>query len=298
MIQDPITRWLKYKNKHIKPDIPMFIKTPKKIIQITKEDVPDIPDIPDNDFQIIIQIWVDIFWNIAKETDIVGPYKKPPPEVNVAYSVKNKSAAGIYYTKEHTILINTFGWFTDEYTGNINNYNMDVPTNTRKKLLDQFLTFNPEIFLTLASTDVSQQNTIWHDFFGFYFPSSTIIHELEHARRNTGHSSAHDSIYTTLFPGDTEQQRTFEQSANAIYEKVLSGGFAARFMDAYKKTITVNMNLPERFRKNITVPKELPKKLPQKTTKSPTKILVQSPKTSTNLVKKPRKRKTKKTVAK
>jgi hypothetical protein len=181
----------------------------------------NIPDIPDADFQIIVETWVNTFWDIGKQAKIAGNFVLQPPTVQVAYSVKERGALGLYYQNSHSILINTFTW----------------DPNERNKLLDLFRPADPEIFLILAQTNSNKSNKIWQQVFGFFYPSSTLIHELEHARRGTGHIGSHDSIYISLFPDDKPKERTFEQSANAVYEKILSYGFAAKFMENYKRNL-------------------------------------------------------------
>ena len=74
-----------------------------------------------------------------------------------------------------------------------------------------------------------QKSESWRQFFAYGFPSSTMAHELEHARRGGSHESGgHDSISSALFPGDVAQTRTFDQAAAASYARILGGGFYER----------------------------------------------------------------------
>ena len=75
-----------------------------------------------------------------------------------------------------------------------------------------------------------KKNKIWDTFFSYRFPSSTLAHEIEHARRGTSHTAGgHDSFSGVLLQGEKAVTRTFDQTANAVYQTVLANNFYFEF---------------------------------------------------------------------
>lgn len=200
-----VERWLKPKNAGAK-----LVKTPKG-----GGKTPDQKDIPEPYFESIMNSFVDKYWSIAKSSNIKG-YSGHFPKVRVVFSYKERTKKGFYDPQTKSVTINTYNW----------------ETGARKEfeeILKKGLTVD-KIETTL------KKNKIWNDYFGYQFPSSTIVHELEHARRGQSHSTsslegggAHENITASLFPGDVVQSRSFDQSANVVYQKVLEGGFYEKF---------------------------------------------------------------------
>ena len=77
------------------------------------------------------------------------------------------------------------------------------------------MTFRTKNLFLLSQTD------IYNSMFSMSLPSSTVIHELEHARRNNSHDAlgSHDDI-TIQFPGLDEETYTFYESANKVYDLI------------------------------------------------------------------------------
>ena len=253
MIHIIVFNWLENKNKNppkpvtvIKDVIVTDPNTGKNKIK-TIEIIP--PDIPDNDFQILIQIWVNVYWDIAKNQGIYG-YEKQSPNVKVAYSPENKGKSGFYRKSDNLIFINTLEW---------NDLESQV-------IFREINKNDPDVFMSLPTMN----NKLWKDIFGYFFPSSTIAHELEHARRSESHdSSSHSTSYNKLYEGDTITERTFEQCANAVYEKILANGFVSKFLDKYnsvEKSITYIKKTPIK-----KIFKQESKKIPKQKTKVPKK---------------------------
>lgn len=203
-----VEKWLRPKNADSK-----LVKTPKG-------KTPDQKDIPEVYFEKIIKRFIDTFWSIAKSSQISG-FEGRPPTTKVVFSYKERSKKGFYDPSTKSITINTYLWEVE--------IKKDLET----------------IFKNGANVDqietVLKKNKIWTDFFGYQFPSSTIVHELEHARRGQSHTGnalagggAHENITVSLFPGDTAQTRSFDQSANAVYQKVLEGGVYEKFFGSFK----------------------------------------------------------------
>jgi len=58
---------------------------------------------------------------------------------------------------------------------------------------------------------------------------------MEHARRHQTHEKGgHDSTYIALFPGDEAKKRTFDQSANQVFQQILGKGFYEQFFKVLK----------------------------------------------------------------
>lgn len=201
-----VERWLRPKNAGAK-----LVKTPKG------GKTPDQQDIPEPYFETILNKFVDKYWSIAKSSNIKG-YSGYFPKVKVVFSYKERTKKGFYDPQTKSITINTYNW----------------ETGARKEF-EEILKKG----LTVDKIETSlKKNKIWNDYFGYQFPSSVIVHELEHARRGQSHNSslegggAHENITASLFPGDTVQSRSFDQSANVVYQKVLEGGFYEKFFAA------------------------------------------------------------------
>ena len=80
-----------------------------------------------------------------------------------------------------------------------------------------------------------QDNHVWRTTFYYTFPASTLSHEMEHYRRKTAHDSgAHNSTREPIFPGDSAPERTFEESANVVYDMVLKNGLYDEFFKLLK----------------------------------------------------------------
>ena len=68
------------------------------------------------------------------------------------------------------------------------------------------------------------------------FPSTVLIHEAEHCRRHESHiEGCHTSITTSLWEGDQPIERSFDQSANDVFSRVISFGFYTELLKRYKK---------------------------------------------------------------
>jgi hypothetical protein len=102
----------------------------------------------------------------------------------------------------------------------------------------KYLTMNPKHLKQLESLWTSKllpieileqlkQNELWNSVFAYSFPAATLIHEIEHARNNTG---THDSAYESLGPTEKPVMRTYEEACNAVYQKIIE----AKFYDQLK----------------------------------------------------------------
>ena len=222
MVKNIVFGWLGNKNatwtppKTVTKKVTKFTKKTTKQTEESEKSKEEIeeeeikPDVPDPEFQKIISIWVDLWWDMAKKSNIKG-YGGKIPGVVVASSEKNKTASGFFDPLKNNIFINTLFWSKRD----------------RNNLLKAIKKNNYEIL----SAEL-KNNKVWNEFFAYQFPCATIPHELEHSRRDSSHlQGTHDSIYKSLFPGDVDKERTFDQGANAIYEKLLAQGFMIEFLN-------------------------------------------------------------------
>lgn len=180
-----------------------------------EEDEDEDDKVPDPEMTKIVSTWVKVFWAAAIAANIKG-YSGSPPKCLVFSSEKDKSYLGRYIHLTKTININTITW----------------SKNDRKEIIATLKKKNVEDFIS----GVLKKNNAWQRCFSYSVPSSTVCHELEHARRRSSHTQAggHDSRNEILFPGDTPQIRTFNESANLVFGKVLASGFYEKFLEALK----------------------------------------------------------------
>lgn len=212
-----IKRWIQHKNP---PTKIVIVKSSGKIKKITeKENLRKIiPDENDKQMEPYIKIWLEIFRDKAINTGIIGWTKNTLKNIFVIKSDENEGKLGWFTSVVNSITINTIMWTKNEReklikgVGNIKN------------------TFDFQNIL-------SQNSDIWNKFFSFRYPSSTLPHELEHARRGSSHELgiSHDLTRAKLWENDTPIERTFDQSANAVFSKVLGEGFYEELFQKYKK---------------------------------------------------------------
>lgn len=196
-------------------------KSPPKKLPSKIPEEPEIKSVPDNAFQPTLQKWVNVFWRLGSKAKIKGIVNRTVP---IVIAVKtNEPYAGRYEPQNHIIRFNTVDFDRKDINAII-------------KAMG-----NSNLAEIIAKT--LKDNKVWQQGFSYTFPSSTLIHELEHARRNDGHqTSFHGQTTELLWPEDTQQTRTFEQSANAVYAKILGLGFYAE--------LTLEYNLHKK--RNIT----------------------------------------------
>lgn len=155
----------------------------------------------DENLQPLIEKWVNTYFEMASSLRVVGFVGRKPPKVIVRISSKNSSVLGFYNPNEHSITINT----------------THLTDTDRKKIINAF---NKKNIQQLQSSKVNKINKM----FSYTFPSCTLAHELEHARRRDSHKGIHSSINTVILPNEDKKVRSFDQSANAVYKFLLSHG--------------------------------------------------------------------------
>ena len=131
-----------------------------------------------------LQNFISSFWEL-----IPNEYQNGPPPL-VKIEPLEMGTLGSYNSKTHTIIISSF---------------VNITKPPKNPDSDQLLGY-------------IQENI---DVFGKRFPSSTVLHELCHAWRNSNHSdlSSHGEM---IF---NNRVLTFDESANAMFDYVLQNGF-------------------------------------------------------------------------
>jgi hypothetical protein len=136
--------------------------------------------------------FIQLYWTQGAALNITG-FQQAIPSCQVIPLSQNQ--LGYYQPSNHSLTLNL------NYMQNSDNF---------------IETFNSKNLLVISRTDIFKQ------FLGLSLPASTLIHELEHARRNSTHNEAgaHDSI-KEVFPGENPKIYTFEESANKVYDLVV-----------------------------------------------------------------------------
>jgi hypothetical protein len=171
------------------------------------------PDVPDKLMEPYVKIYIETFISVAVKSNIHGWDKNTVNKIFVVKSEEYESASGYYNNTDRSITINTYKSSNEERKILINNV---------KNIKSSF------DFQNISGV-------MWQKFFPFKYPATTIPHELEHARRHQSHDTGfHDSIKISMWPGDPPHERTFDQSANDVFSKIISEGFYEELFIKYK----------------------------------------------------------------
>ena len=194
-----VISWLWKKNRSLKEEVSITKEKPK--IKIHQKDLVFTP---------IITLWLKTFQEIAIEQKIVGYNKGTIDDIYVEKNEEESNISGWYDPNNKSITINTYNWGPKD-----------------RKILTTLLKTIKNVY---DFEDFKNKSTIWKRFFTIKYPSATLPHEIEHARRKTGHGGFHDSIHEILWPGDIARERTFDESANDVFTKVIASGFYDKFL--------------------------------------------------------------------
>jgi len=170
-----------------------------------------------------ITIWLNTFKAKAIEAGIYGWTNKTFEDISVMKSDEREGVEGQFQSKGRVIFVNTYMW----------------SKNARLSIISSIKNIKSEFdFQNLINQMNSESAIIWRNNFMFAYPAATLPHELEHARRDQQHESRgnpHDVTRTALWEGDSYHERTFDQSANDIFSRVISFGFYKELFEKYKK---------------------------------------------------------------
>jgi hypothetical protein len=215
LVQDAVTRWLKPKNATGMKATEISAGSVRGISLPSVEAVEQPPgeegdgkervyaEVADDVLTRVADAWIRAYWKVAREEKVTGYGRQVPRARGV---VSERPASGWYTAHDHTITLN----------GN---------TYDRRQLLEIEQALRSDRLEELVETTL-KANRMWEDKFSYRFPSSTLIHELEHARRRKEHAGTHDGVVGRLWPTDESVGlRSFDQAANAVYARVLGQGF-------------------------------------------------------------------------
>lgn len=157
--------------------------------------------------EILCGKFVSVYWKLAQKLKIPGFDQKEP---SIRLESSDGKYYGIYDANIHTIVLNI------QYM---------IPSEVSK-----IVTILEEGNITNIS---SLKNETWDRFFSYTFPASTIVHELEHARRGQNHTNAasHGDIEIQL-PGKPVKTYKFNQLVNEIYNLILLDDFWSEAMNS------------------------------------------------------------------
>lgn len=140
--------------------------------------------------------------NTIKPRTFTAPIKtkviKMPPDL-----------AGFYSGEDHSISINaTFAENVPEFKSNLAKF--------KKKGLTAL-----------------RMNKLFIELFSLSVPSSVVVHELEHARRRTTHTSqgAHQDIIDSIF-GGPKRNYNFTESSNEVYNNLCKKGLIDKWLNS------------------------------------------------------------------
>lgn len=171
------------------------------------------PDKPDKLMEPYVKIWVETFRDKAISCKIYGWDTSNSFKIEVGESEKFESALGYFDASKKLFYINTITWTQSDRKSIVS-----LVKNVKSTFDFQNLT-----------------NDKWARYFSFMYPAATIPHELEHARRRNSHEGGgHDITREPLWSGDVVRERTFDQSCNDVFSKVISEGFYDELLKRYK----------------------------------------------------------------
>ena len=183
-----------------------------KMTQVVKRDFK--PDKPDKLMEPYVKIWIETYIDKALSCGIYGWNKSDKFNIEVGESEENENTLGYFDASKKLIYINTITWTPADKKNIISNIKNIKSTFDFQNL----------------------PNEKWRTTFSFRYPATVIPHELEHARRKSSHEGSHDITRNSLWTGDISTERTFDQSCNDIFSKIISEGFYDELLKRYKST--------------------------------------------------------------
>jgi len=199
LINKALDIWFKSKNT-----ADAYVKSATSTKVKTKKSTIDVEVVTGKDYDVLAR-WIKRYIKIAKKIGIKG-YDRPSPSIEF---IRSK-----YYNSMG------FSGFYDITTNKISILVNSWKKNDLEELAKTLMTAKQtKIYKAL------EKNTLWDTYFALTYPASTIPHELEHFRRNDAHvEGVHGNITGPLIEGDLGPQRTFTESTNFVYERVIAGG--------------------------------------------------------------------------
>ncbi|MCA9750256.1 MAG: hypothetical protein KC414_14195, partial [Romboutsia sp.] len=167
LVHHLIESWLQNKGPPTEQINKLKSNTNDEIDEIDEEsDEESDKTIDDKLLQKHLELWVNTYWNIAVREKIEGYTNPVPPKVKVVINPNARQLLGLYKSKEYEIIINTVR-FSDA---------------DRIKIIKLF---NSKNFNYIQNSKDEKLNKL----VAYTFPSCTLAHELEHARRHQSHKT-------------------------------------------------------------------------------------------------------------
>lgn len=187
-----VLSWLKEKNKNQSTNF--MNNAPEK-------KVYTIPPI----LSKFTQRFVDVFWKMGLQAETTKIFQgthfgNNPRAPLCEWQPIESNTLGYYKPADHKIVLNIAAVRVESFVDQLKNLNKNN---------------------IIALQNVPEFASI----FGIRFPASTLVHELAHAWRNSGHEvvGSHDSIYLTI---DGKKERMdYEAAANAVFTWMLRNNF-------------------------------------------------------------------------
>lgn len=202
----------------------MKAKEQKKIDEIVKDIKKEPKPFPPEDviwIESFIKNWVSKYIELLKKAGISGSAHMAPKATII--NDPEDHSAGFYTLNKNEIVINIYTWEIESLKDFIKLFK----ANGDKQISQEFI-------------ETLDNNEIWRNIFAMKMPASTLIHEIEHwRRRDAGMHGIHGSISYPLYENDLAQTRSFDESANAVYRKVIESGFYSELYNKPTKKIII-----------------------------------------------------------
>lgn len=176
----------------------------------SEEEEPEEEKSEEEQIVQIAQIFVDVFTRLANKYTQRYPSIVYPEEILVFITKLPNGTLGFYADKNIVLGKHITG--VSKFIKNLPEYIKD----NGKLRSDEF----------------------YQSLFGYQEPSSLLIHELEHARRSTGHSQlgAHDDVTLEIF-GYPEKKYTYSSISNTVYTQLVNDGLIKEWLQLVFKEI-------------------------------------------------------------
>jgi len=230
-------------------NFPIWEKGYRDYVTDILKNIKDIEDrIFADKFFTIIEVWLSTKREPIPEKKEVIPKKNEEVKVTAVEKELDDQSANIFRA-----FVNTFLTLAQEHK--IDGYPREIPVviknlspsvlgsfngtdiNINKWYIDKgHLTgFIENIPNFIRNRELLRDDPFYRAYFGVSFPASTVIHELEHARRNSRHDQrgVHDDIEIAIF-GRERKRYSYDEIATDILLYLIDKGLIERFLSSIK----------------------------------------------------------------
>jgi hypothetical protein len=201
-----LTWWLK--TKYTVNTVPENVVKSRNLSKLTVEHSRIV------DYAVkIAQNYVDIFVELGNNYTKMNPDVRYPLGIVVSGG-NTPPGVGAYYIQSGKKLV--LGAVLDD---------MDESVIEFQKNIDTYISNNGEL----------RSNDMFQELFGYQEPCSTLVHEIEHARRHRKHDEvgSHDDVSIEVF-GDSSKKYNYSALANVIYLKFVGDGLINKWLNRIK----------------------------------------------------------------